>query len=169
MTFRDLDEFFDDSLRLPIGGKEYVVPSPNAETGLWCQGMLAAGVAVHAGRQPEGIAELDDEQENNLYQRVLGPVWGELQADGVPWTRIRHAGITAFLWAAGNEDLASAFWESGGRGEAPAPNRKARRTASTASATSTRSRGSTNGTTSASTRRTAANGSRGATSSRTGR
>src|SRR5262245_50084393 len=106
MTFRDLDEVFDDSLRLPIGGKTYVVPPADARLGLYCQRLLAAGIDAHAGRTPVFPTQLDDAQELDLYQRCLGPVYNELVADGVTWPKIRHAGTTAYLWTAGDKELA---------------------------------------------------------------
>ncbi|MFF0770981.1 hypothetical protein ACFYUK_19000 [Nonomuraea wenchangensis] len=139
-----LDEFFDDTLGLPIGGKEYVIPAPDAETGLLCQRLMQAGVAAAAGQETDlsDLADLDDDQETDLYRRCLGPVYDQLLADKVTWPRIKHAGVTAFLWIAVDLDAAMKYWESGGDPEALAPNRAA----SEAAASTTRSRGSTNGT-----------------------
>ncbi len=141
--FRDLDEFFDDTLPLPIGGKVYVVPPASAETGLFCQRLMEAGVDAANGKDTD-LASLDDEGERDLYQRVLGPVYGELKANGVSWPKIKHAGITAFLWIAGDRDTAQKYWEAGDGGpEAEAPTRAERR----AAAATTQRRGSTSGTT----------------------
>lgn len=151
--FRDLDEFFDPSLRLPIGGKTYTVPPPDAEVGLLCQRLMHAGLAAQAGQEvdQDGLnrladAVLSDEQEKDLYKRLLGPVWEELFADRVSWPVIQHVGETALLWVAAGVDAAARHWEAGA-GEAQAPaNRKTRRAAA-AQARSTRSRGSRSGTT----------------------
>ncbi|MEV0149681.1 MULTISPECIES: hypothetical protein [unclassified Nonomuraea] len=139
-----LDEFFDDTLTLPVGGKEYTVPAPSAETGLLCQRLMQAGVAAANGQETDltDLANLDDDQETDLYRRCLGPVYDELRADKVTWPRIKHCGVTAFLWIAVDVDAAMKFWESGGDPEALAPNRAA----SEAVARTTRSRGSTSGT-----------------------
>lgn len=116
MAFKELDEFFDPTLRLPIRGKVYVVPSPDAKTGLWCQRMLATGELAAAGVElsPEDIEalNLDDGQEKELYRTVLGTAWDELFADGVPWEMVKHAGKTAFIWIASTREAAEACWNS---------------------------------------------------------
>ncbi|QFY09644.1 hypothetical protein GBF35_25975 [Nonomuraea phyllanthi] len=139
-----LDEFFDDTLTLPISGKEYTIPAPDAETGLLCQRLMQAGVAAANGQAADlsDLAELDDDQETDLYRRCLGTVYDELLADKVTWPRIKHAGITAFLWIAVDLDAAMKFWDAGGLPEALAPNRAA----SEVAANTTRPRGSTSGT-----------------------
>lgn len=119
MKFKDLDDFFDDGLALPVGGKTYRVPAPSAETGLYCQRLAEAGVAAAQGKDvPE--AELDDVRELQLYQRVLGGVYDELIADGVSWPKIKHVAVTAFMWVAGNVEAAEAYWEKGPEAQAPA-------------------------------------------------
>lgn len=117
--FKDLNDFFDDGLELPIAGKLYKIAAPSAETGLYCQRLAEAGVAAANGRDvPE--AELDDVRELELYQRVLGPTYDELIADGVSWPRIKHVAITTFMWVAGNEQAAQTYWEQGPEAQAPA-------------------------------------------------
>lgn len=162
--FRDLDEFFDDSLRLPVAGKTYVIPAPDAEVGLLCQRLMHAGLAAEQGQAVDGeelnklaAVVLNDDEEKDLYKRILGPVYDELFADGVKWPRIQHVGATALVWVAAGKDAALKHWESGA-GEVPAPNRATRRAAA---ATSTRSRGSATTTT-----RTTASRTRKATTSR---
>lgn len=117
MSFKDLDEFFDDTLRLPVGGKVYVVKSVDALTGLWCQRMLgtAAMVAGGAEMSEDDVKPLmlDDDDEMALYKRVLGDTYDELIADGVSWERLKHVGTTAFMWASGDRSTAEAFWVSG--------------------------------------------------------
>ncbi|HUR06993.1 MAG TPA: hypothetical protein VM347_30920 [Nonomuraea sp.] len=164
-TFQDLDEFFDDSLRLPVGGKWYVVPAPDAEVGLLCQRLMHASLQAEQGEAVDDpklneLAEvvLNDDEERDLYRRILGPVWNELRADGVSWPKVQHIGATALVWVAAGKDAAAKIWASGGAGEAPAPNRATRRAAA---AKSTRSRGSTTTTT-----RTTASRSRKAAPSR---
>ncbi|WP_420819222.1 DUF7426 family protein [Nonomuraea lactucae] len=164
-TFRELDEFFDPSLRLPAGGRTYVIPPPDAEVGLLCQRLMHAGLAVEAGQQvdEEGLHQLaetvlDDNQEKDLYRRILGPVYDELFADKVSWPVIQHVGQTALVWVAAGLEAAAKHWESVS-GEGQAPNRATRR-AQAAAARSTRSRGSATGTT----RKTASRSRKGAAS-----
>lgn len=127
MSFADLDEFFDDTLKLPIGGKMYTIRSVDAETGLWCQRMMESAAVVSAGAQlSEGDVDgliLDDDQERDLFRRVLGATYDEMIADKVSWERLKHAGTTAFMWAAGNKETAEDYWLSGGAvpGKAPRP------------------------------------------------
>ncbi|PRX66103.1 hypothetical protein B0I32_106239 [Nonomuraea fuscirosea] len=139
-----LDEFFDDTLTLPVSGSEYTIPAPDAETGLLCQRLMQAGVAAAAGQQTDlsDLADLDDDEETDLYKRCLGPVYDALVADKVSWPKIKHCGVTAFLWIAADLDTAMRFWDAGGVPEAMAPDRAA----SEAAASTTRSRGSTSGT-----------------------
>ncbi|MEW1843138.1 hypothetical protein AB0392_34800 [Nonomuraea angiospora] len=169
--FRNLDEFFDPSLRLPVGGKTYVIPPPDAAVGLLVQRLMHAGVAAQAGHEvdQEGLTQLaesvltNDSDEKELYPRLLGPVWAELFADGVDWPVIQHVGETALLWVAAGVDAAARYWEAGA-GEAEAPNRKARRAAA-AQARSTRSRGSRSGSTRTTPKESADRESSGSTSS----
>jgi hypothetical protein len=122
--FKDLDDFFNDGLELPVGGKLYKIPAPDGETGLYCQRLAEAGVAAAQGKNvPE--AELDDVRELDLYKRVLGPVYDELFADGVKWPRIKHVAITTFMWIVGNDEAAVAYWEKGPEAQAPAPRGRA--------------------------------------------
>lgn len=159
MAFKDLDEFFDDSLRLPVGGREYVIAAPTAETGLWCQQIIERGAdarrRAEAGEEPKEGDTLDDTAEKELYQRVLGPVYDEMIEVGLSWPKIKHVGYTAFFWCAGNKDTAEKYWESGGDPEALArlgTNRQQRRASGSpkkaggAAAKSTKSRASTSGT-----------------------
>jgi hypothetical protein len=161
MAFKDLEEFFDDALRLPVGGKEYVIASPDAETGLWCQTMVERAGEIERRRAAgDDVAHetLDDEQETDLYRRVLGATHDEMVADGLSWEKLKHCGMTAFLWAAGNKTSAEKYWESGGDPEllTPPTNREQRRASARASGSptkaggaagsKTRNRASTNGT-----------------------
>lgn len=118
MGFRELDEFFDPTLRLPIRGKVYVIKSVDAKTGIRLQRLFTVGAQAVAGAEvsSEQLAslELDDSEEFELYQTVLGDAYDEMIADELPWDIIRHAGTTAFMWAAGNRQAAEDFWASPG-------------------------------------------------------
>ncbi|MFD0659770.1 DUF7426 family protein [Thermocatellispora tengchongensis] len=123
-TFQDLDDFFDDSLPLPVGGKWYRIPAPDAEVGLLCQRLMHASLAAEQGEAVDdpkltALAEvvLTDDEERDLYQRVLGPVFDELRADGVSWPKIQHVGATALVWVAAGKDAAAKMWASGGMGK----------------------------------------------------
>lgn len=144
MGFEALDELLDESLHLPIAGKVYTVPAPSAEVGLRTQAIVhAAAVAADGGRADEQI--LADAAERDLYADVLGSAHAEMVADGVPWPALKHAAITAMVWISQDKSAAERFWNAGGDPSRLAPNRAARRSPSGA-ASSTRSRGSTSGT-----------------------
>ncbi|GAA0934961.1 DUF7426 family protein [Nonomuraea longicatena] len=121
--FTDLNEFFNDGLPLPVGGKVYHVPPASAEVGLFCQKLMVAGISAANGQEIDA-ADLDDDGEKDLYRRVLGDAYDELIADGVSWAKIKHCGVTAFLWIASDEDTAAKHWRADP--EAAAPKGKAR-------------------------------------------
>ncbi|MEV6154914.1 hypothetical protein AB0L53_31695 [Nonomuraea sp. NPDC052129] len=165
-AFKDLDSFFDPTLKLPVGGKTYVVPPPSAEVGLLCQRLMQASIAAQAGQavDEDGLNELaevvlNDEQEKDLYQTILGAAWDELLADKVAWPKVQHVGQTALIWVAAGLEAAAKHWESGPMGEAEAPTRT-----EASAAKSTRSRGSATTTTRTTASRGKAAGSRGKTS-----
>lgn len=148
--FEALDELFDDSLELPIEGKTYKIPSPSGETGLQVQRITTVAVQLLAGGTPADAEHLDDDEERDLLQMCLGPVYDQLLADGVSWPWIRHAGLTAMFWITAGIDEALAFWKAAGDPSRLAPNRETRRNKTkatgSAAAKSTRTRGSTSGT-----------------------
>ena len=151
MAFQDLDEFFDYTLPLPVGGKVYVVPPATAEFGLYCQRLLSDGAVTVAGGEvagPPPKMHFDDDEEINIYKLALGEtLYKELITDGVSWPRVQLIGQTAIVWIGGNIALAEQYWSSGGRPEASAPtNRAARRSTGTAGASRTRRPASTSGT-----------------------
>lgn len=115
--FQDLDNFFDSALELPIGGKVYRIESPTAEVGLYVQRLMEAAAWINDGQLPPGEApklKLDDNEEVNLYETVMGAAMAEMQTDGVPWAKIMLAAQTAFIWIGAGDAAAEAFWTSGG-------------------------------------------------------
>lgn len=147
--FGALDELFDDALELPIKGKTYKIPSPSAEDGLKVQQITTLAARMLSGGEADDAEVLDDDEELDLLKLCLGPVYDELKADGVSWAWIKHVGLTAMFWITSDLETAEAYWNAAGNPEALAPNREARRAAKkngSAAAKSTRSRGSTSGT-----------------------
>lgn len=115
--FQDLDDFFDAALELPIGGKIYRIPSPTAEVGLYVQRIMEAAAWINDGQLPPGEApklKLDDDEEVDLYEMVMGPALAEMHADKVAWSKIMLAAQTAFIWIGAGDAAAEAFWTSGG-------------------------------------------------------
>jgi hypothetical protein len=115
----------DPVLRLPIKGKTYVVKSPNAATGLFVQSLMSAAQMSRAGFAVDAADTrlvLDDDDERNLYQRVLGDTFDELVADGIAWPHLERAGKTTMLWIHRGQDAAELFWNGGTPDpKAPAP------------------------------------------------
>lgn len=122
MAFKELDEWFDSSLKLPIKGKVYRIESVDAATGVWCQRLMSVAVQASSGKKvsEKDVAslDLDDDQELDLYQRTMGDTYAEMVDDGIPWEWIKHAGTTTLLWIANGTDAAEAFWNAGGNPEA---------------------------------------------------
>jgi hypothetical protein len=122
---RDLTEFFDPTLRLPMKGKVYVVESPEAGVGIHIQRLFNTATAAFAGAElsTEDLAalELDDAEEQDLYPRVLGATYREMVDDGLPWVWIKHAGTTALMWIGLGIEAAENFWEEAPQGEARRP------------------------------------------------
>lgn len=161
--FGDLDEYWSPGLVLTVRGREYTVPLPSAELGLWCQRIASTAGAIHqastedeiqaAVEKIESLPELDGE-DLTLAQRLLGPVYDQMVADKVPFPYIEFCGSTAYVWVVAGEEAAERYWTSGGRPEAVRPvNRAQRRAAAratgrtgTAGASATRSQASTSGT-----------------------
>ncbi|MFI7315140.1 DUF7426 family protein [Streptomyces hygroscopicus] len=146
--FEALDELFDDSLTLPFGDTEYVIPSPSAEDGLRIQKITSLAARLQAGGEAVDTTLLDDEEERDLLALCLGPVLDEMLSDGITWSRARHAGLTAMFWIVSGPEIAEKYWKTGGDPSLMAPpNRETRRAKSgSAAANSTKRRGSTSGT-----------------------
>jgi hypothetical protein len=140
-------------LVLPVGGVEYTIPEPSADTGLRLQALMSTGIAAASQQEPgaRDIELLSDSQELDLFRDALGSAYDDMKDSGIGYATLKHAAMTAFFYWTISEEAAAAYWESGGK--APAPNRATRRAASkpspsTAAARTTRKRASTSGTTS---------------------
>lgn len=176
--FGDLDEYWSPGLTLTVRGREYVLPLPSGELGLWCRRVASVAGEVNAASTEDevaaAVAAIDEIPELpgklTLHERVLGDVYQQMLDDEVPDPYIVFCGQTAYVWILAGEERAEAFWTSGGRPEAMRPaNRQERRAqtragkTSTAAAAATKSRASTSGTRSPRTSRpsTAAKAARG--------
>lgn len=152
--YAELGEFLDDTLRLSVGGVHYDVPAADIETGLFCTRLLSIGAGAATGKAPtdKQVDELNDQEELELFERLLGPdIWQRLRDEGRPWKLVQHMGTTAMFWAGASRELALEFWKEGGRPkEAPAPAPRAPQDhlpARKGTATATRKRASSTGTT----------------------
>jgi len=147
VPFDDLSEILDPHLRLPIGGRTYLVPGVNAAIGLRLQALQAVAQQRRLSGSERESLQLGDDDELDLVRDCLGAAYQQMVDDDVPWDWIKHAGMTAFLrWTTGQE-AAERFWRSP-LGEAPgtpSPGRP-RTSTTTAAAPSTRRPASTSGT-----------------------
>lgn len=157
MAFKDLAEVLDDTLRIPLSGKEYVIHGVTAETGLWFQAIVEAGKAqadaqrkaAETGTAVPAEIELPADIERvleagrgrDLQREALGDTLDELTSDGVSQVRINHLAQTVLMWTVLGREQAEEYFNSGGK--AVPPNRAARRTATrtrTVAANTTRKR-----------------------------
>lgn len=160
MALADLGDFLeDDGLEVPVpGGKTYSIPSPDAATGLRLTAMVNVGVAAAAGGQIDehdrARLSLDDEQEREFLEQILGSAYQEMIDDGVSWVRIQRVGRYALLFFTLGKEAADTSLRGAASGEAQAPNRATRRAKTSATGSSgtaaspTRRRASTASTTS---------------------
>lgn len=132
--FGELAELYDPGLTLTVKDREYTLPLPSAELGLWCR-TLTETVFVYedaseAEREKafERIGRLPDlAGGESLWERLLGPVYQQMMADDVEDPYIQFCAWTALLNIVHGEEAAQRFWEAGGRPEAPGPSNRAER------------------------------------------
>jgi hypothetical protein len=165
--FEAVDQLLDDSLTLPVTGRDgtvrdFVFTAPDAEAGLRVQRIMdAATRMVASGEAPEDTTVLDDAAEDDMYRLALGDQHQALR-EHCDWARFKHCAMTVVFWIIADSETAETYWNSGGDPSRAAPNRAARRaadrTGTSATAKSTRSRGSTSGTKAAPRKRAAAKG-----------
>lgn len=113
----DLDQFFDATLPLPVGGKTYVIQPPTSETGLYVQKLIETGAIIASGGELPADApkpDLDDGEELDLYKMLLGGALAEMKRDRVPWPKIQFCANTALIWIGMGDQAAEAYWISGG-------------------------------------------------------
>lgn len=120
MSVRDLSAFFDDDgleypgvpSRAHPGGKTYRVPSPDAATGLRLTAVANIGLRASSGGElsakDRDAVNLADDEEEDLYRKVLGPVYDEMVADGVKWMLLQRVAQDAFLTFTVSPEVADA-------------------------------------------------------------
>lgn len=138
--FGQLFDFLDDdALRMPVKsmkypeGKVYAIPSPSAEVGLRLQALATISAKVErkmeVTKEDAARLQLDDDQEREFIEQVLGAAYGEMKADGVSWVRIQKVtqyAYVAFTQSKAAADKAAAEGLFSG-GKVQALNREARR------------------------------------------
>ena len=115
-------------------GKAYLVPSPDGVTG--ARLVALAGIAAKQNANLEVTAadldklNLNDQEERDFMQMVLGTAYAEMMADGVSWQRISRLGQYAFVFVTQGEKAATDAAKAGVfSGKAPARNRAQTRAA----------------------------------------
>lgn len=163
----DLADWLEETWTVPYKGKKYQLPAPSAELGLRIEALIAVGeaheryqatvrAAIATGKQPPEPKAvpakyqrlLNDEEERDLYQELLGPAWDELIAAGMPWPLLKQVAIGAMIrWHMGEEAADAHLRSLVGKAQ-PAGNRASRRATSrtTGAATTTKPRASGSGT-----------------------
>jgi hypothetical protein len=143
MAFRDLSDFLVvKPIVLPIAGKEYTFPGEGqipARIGLEIERLNAVAMAAVGGTEYDPDEDVpSDVTQNDLEVALLGPAREEMIADGRTRAEMAIVFRTLWAWQLVGEEIALSVWN--GSGEAPTPNRAARR--SKTPAKSSRSRGS---------------------------
>lgn len=110
---RDLAEFFDPDLHLPIRGKTYTITSPTAAEGLRLRLLINDESApVHISAEVAEIMKLLGATLNEATGEYEGGLWGEMNADGLSWEEVFHAGQTALMHFAVSPAVAEINWEA---------------------------------------------------------
>lgn len=138
----------DDSIRIPVPipskthpeGKLYTVPSPDAETGIRLTAL--ADIArkqqsgVHVSERDVARLQMDDDEEREFAQQVMGKCYTEMVEDGVAWVTIQKVMQYSYIYfSMGREVAEKAAREGlfqGGKVRLPAMNRADRRAATRA-------------------------------------
>jgi len=155
MATYDLSDYLEDGTVVLEGirsekfadGKAYRFASPSAKVGLWLQHLVEFGIRANlAGGQVVSQAEvgklvLDDDEERDLYQRVMGATLEEMLTDGVPWSSVQKVFKLLLQHWGANRDIGAQI--AAGRPEAQGPVNRAERRAQQKTAGSRSSRAST--------------------------
>src|SRR5690349_18205066 len=164
-TFGDLDAYYDPGLTLTVRGREYTLPLPSAELGLWARRIAQSAGEVSSASDEQELTHATERAASRIAalptlpgditfeERILGPAYHQMVKDQVPDPYVQFAAQTGYVWIIGGEEAAQRYWEAGGRSEARGPsNRASRRAAaqmtSTAVGSATKPQASTSGTSS---------------------
>lgn len=115
----------ESTLNLEVAGRTYEVPQPPARVGLALQASWTVAHARRAKKDPpayavERMARYDN-NETEIDEDSLGPVWGQMVADDVNIRDLRRAALAAYAWiCTGSEDAAQKILhperDGGGKG-----------------------------------------------------
>lgn len=123
MPLEEAAAWLDGDLELPIAGKKYRVPEPSVELGMRLE-ILLNTEKDQRGKSERYQKVLSDVEERDLYQEILGPVYGQMAGDGVSYPLVKHAAITAWYHFVISPEVAERYWNDAvTRGKAAAPPR----------------------------------------------
>ena len=108
---RDLREFHDPNLHLPIDGTVYTVKSPNAELGLEIKRFTADPEADPA-EEIYFVAKLLGAEYDKDTDSMSGGLWDEMVANGVPYEECMHVGNTAMAHYGVSAEFGEMWWET---------------------------------------------------------
>ncbi|WP_280273372.1 DUF7426 family protein [Nocardia wallacei] len=97
-ALRDLTEFYDPDLSLPIGGVVYKIKCPGINEADRLRTLIIDQTLTAAAEYDEIV-------------KILGPAREEMARNDVPDTMAMHAGRTALLHFGGSPDLGRANWQ----------------------------------------------------------
>ncbi|MFI7168524.1 DUF7426 family protein [Rhodococcoides fascians] len=129
VAYDNLSEFFDPDVLLPIRGKTYRIVSPNAAEGLRIRQIMASNGTFSDAEELTEVLTLMGASEDPETGVWSGGVYGEMDADGLSWAEIFHAGRTALMHYGLSPSLAQINWHTGvgdmGNPRPPEPSKKA--------------------------------------------
>lgn len=105
MPFKDLDDFEQNLLVLPLHGKEYTIPSVRYDDGIRLSLMFEK---QEAG---EKFEEIPPDEFNRL---MLGTAYDELRADNISWADMRRVVLTVTADFRRGRAVAEVIWETEG-------------------------------------------------------
>lgn len=118
MPFEDLAAFIRPGFDLPVLGRTYYIPPPNARDGMWLQAIVDTGESLLVSQSVSSANRtiLNDDKERTAYQMALGSAYDEMLDEGVAWPVLKHAGMTAVLYWTRSPETAERYWQRFGEG-----------------------------------------------------
>lgn len=138
MDFQDLALFDDPDLHLIYKKKHYIVPAASLTTGRYLHKIYSLGLKAAAGHAPDesDSAKLNDDQEKEFIDRCLGDeLLATLEADNVPYKVAALMAQTLLFDTVADRTTAMAFWNGGGKAQAPKGQKTGTRTRKAAATT----------------------------------
>lgn len=146
---KELGDFLNPVLGIPVGGKVYNIPAMSAHNAALIAQTTSAAIASGDGEVDVTKLQVKTEDDAETYmERILGPAYKELVDGGASLQAIQHVVTIVSLWTWSGFDAAQAYFTSGGKvlpakKKAPADHKPKTATRTrTAAGTTTRKQGS---------------------------